>query len=840
MKKETNIQQGLVMKKTGLTFLSILTASLLLSGCGSDTQGGNNTPSVDVKKQALAMSQKEAAALAISAQTLDDVKKKYKTNNTQEAMKKLKLQIGVLDDETLKTLLLEDKKAHFVEKYLNELLAENAITQEEYDQYLQTNLDEAFDTIMHNAVTSNAKKAPAVGLSTNGLLKDALGSVTEKLTDKAKDAVIKVANTDAGNKVTGEVFNVVLESDGVTVFMLDEARKSETITQVMIDALGNNWDLTKKMCPMLQTNQEFGEKFAALAEERESLAKFFFENIDANLYNCLGDAMLLSNDDENHGVYDNAVNHSTTEYMGILMDRYSNFFVAPGSDGNNTSGYGRKDKFVGLMFDTGKPVEYDDVNKTFINHGDANELANEKFFYALFKTPTSTGNFVSAMEKVDVPTRTLLMDEIFLGEYGENKDTLQGSFNIIAIGSGMYEGIYGSETSRAYGLTSYLGDFVGFAGLVPSDRYVPYAKAFVNAGFTYARMHNIDVWGTVGTQAQEIWNNYLNDNNTSSTPAQGPALYKTAGRGTIGSDWTNDFMALLTSAWDNVSLINIGDAVVSGNEDSLGVAENEYSKFIDTVVDGRDANGTKLYTTDIVTKLDDGTEVTDTVYGLHGLVELAIQEDMVNVGAEENISAAKADFTLPPFADITWDFVYNKASDGIASYWDNTVSAEWLADLSDSDLVKEYFYNDAYALYIPNWLLAFDWLKLPDNYEKTSFASTDFNFQSGYVDLYIVSKNDRLTDDADLETAIGALKNNVTFEKVNMGDDSIIAVDENGTNMDGLYVYKLRLVSPEDLAAVVDYLGSLGSDALAALGVDTSHATNTDTASTDATTANAN
>ena len=826
------------MKKTGLTFLSILTASLLLSGCGSNTQEGNNTPKVDVKKQPLAMSQKEAAALAISAQTLDDVKKKYDTNNTQEALKKLKLDIAVSDDQTLTTLLLEDKKAHFVEKYLNELLAQNAITQEEYDEYLQTDLNQAFDTIMHNAVTNSSKKAPALGLSTNNLLKDALGSVTEKLTDKAKGAVVDLANTKAGNKVTGEVFNVVLESDGVTVVMLDQARKSETITQVMIDALGNNWDLTKKMCPMLQTNKEFGEKFAALAEERESLAKFFFENIDGNMYNCLGDAMLLSNDDENHGVYDAAVNHSTTEYMGILMDRYSNFFVAPGSDSSNTSGYGRKDKFVGLMFDTGKPVEYDDVNKTFINHGDANELANEKFFYALFKTPTSTGKFVSAMEKVDVPTRTLLMDEIFLGENGDKKDTLQGSFNIIAIGSGMYEGIYGSDTSRAYGLTSYLGDFVGFAGLVPSDRYVPYAKAFVNAGFTYAKMHNIDVWGTVGTQAQEIWNNYLADNNTS-TAAQGPALHKTAGRGTIGSDWTNDFMALLTSAWDNVSLINIGDAVVNGDSSSLDVAQDEYSKFIDTVVDGRDANGTKLYATDITTELDNG-EVTDTVYGLHGLVELAIQEDMVNVGAEENISAAKEAFTLPPFADITWDFVYNKASDGIVNYWDNTVSAEWLANLSDSDLVKEYFYNDAYKVYVPNWLLAFDWLKLPDNFEKTSFADTDFNFQNGYVDLYIVSKNDHLTDDADLATAIGALKSNVTFEKVNMGDDSIIAVDENGTNMDGLYVYKLRLVSPADLAAVVDYLGSLGSDALAAVGIDTSHATNAAATADSNTTANAN
>ena len=818
------------MKKTGLTFLSVLTAGLLLSGCGSSGEGQNATNSIEqtgtTQKQSLAISSKQASALAISAQTLDDVKSRYNTNDTNEALKKLKLDIATSKVQDLQSLLLENKKANFVKKRLDELLASGEITEDEYNEFLQdVDLEKAFDAIMKNIVaSSNVKKGPVLDFLKDGVsdVKDTIGSVTDKVTDKAKDTVVDLANTDLGNKATGAVFNVVLEDEGVTVFMLDQARNSETMTQIMIDALGNNWDLTKKMCPMLQENKEFGEKFAALAEEREIMAKFFFENIDANLYNCLGDAMLLSNDDE---VHDESVKHSTTEYMGILMDRYSDFFVAPGSDSSNTSGYGRKDKFVSLMFDTGAPVTYDETTKSYLNHGDGNELANEKFFYALFKTPTSTDKFVSAMQKVDETTRKMLMDEIFLGRYGQNVDTLQGGFNIIAIGSGMYEGIYGSANTKAYGLASYLGAFWGFAGLIPSDRYVEYGKAFVNAGFQYAQMHGIDVWGTVGVKAQEIWNNYMSDSNTSA--AQAPALYKTAGRGVLDSAWQNDFLTLLSSAWDNVSLTNISlDSVLDFDTDTIAQdLGSEYTKFIDTVIDGRDANGTKLYPTQITTDLD-GTEVTDTVYGLHGLVELAIQEDIANVYYDGNITAAQADFTLPPFADITWDFVYNKASEGIVNYWDNKVNAQWLADLSDSELVKEYFYNEAYALYVPKWLLAFDWLKLPNNYNNTSFAQTDFNFQGGYVDLYIVSKNANLTDDADLATALGELKNNVTFEKVDMGDDSIIAVDENGKNLDGLYVYKLRLVSPEDVAAAIDYLSTLGSDALDAVGIDTSHATN--------------
>ena len=812
--------QRIEMKKTGLTLLSILAAGLLLSGCGSEDgtqqQSGIQTSSI---------SQEQASALAISAQSIDDIQAKYDTNDTEQAIRQLKIDIASGNVTDLQKLLVEEKKENFMKKYLNQLLQSGEISQSEYDEYLQdVDLKEAFDAVMKEISSPISTQATGANrISASGFLssaKKSIKKVTNKIVDKAKDVVIDLADTKVGNKLTGAVFNLVLEDEGVTVFMLDQARNSETMTQIMIDALGNNWDLTKKMCPMLQENKEFGEKFAALAEERESMAKFFFENIDGRLYNCLGDAMLLSNDDS---VHDSSVSHSTTEYMGILMDRYSNFFVAPGSDSSNTSGYGRKDKFVGLMFDTGLPVVYDENTTTYLNHGDGNELANEKFFYALFKTPTSTDKFVSAMEKVDENTRKILMDQIFLGEYNGQQDTIQGAFNIIAIGSGMYEGIYGNGTTSGYGLSKYGPAFLGFAKLIPSDRYMAYAKAFVNAGFEYAQMHNIDVWANSTDFVKNTWKNYISsDQSTIQTSSIG---IQSAGRGTLDSEWTNDILTLVESAWDNVSLLSIGEALLSNDQSSLAVAQSEYSKFIGTIIDGTDDNGTKNYPTIIETNLS-GSVVTDTVYGFHGLIELAIQEDIANTVYNGNIAQAKEDFVLPPFADLTWEFVYNSAADGISSYWDNQVNAAWLADLSDSSLIKEYFYTDAYALYVPNWMLAFDWLKLPNNVNNTQFADTNFNFQSGYVDVYIVSKNSDLTSDVDLQNAISGLKNNVTFNKVDMGDDSIIAVDANGQNLDGLYVYKLRLISPEDVATVIDYLASLGSQGLAAVGLDTTHAAN--------------
>lgn len=790
---------------------SLAVASLLFQGCGGDSSepAGASTEE-SVAQQALSgLTPQKAGALVLSAQALEKVKEKYDTTNAQEALTKLKLDLANMSDEELEDLLLQDKEDYVIAA-LEALKEKGKITQEQMDEFIaQNDLNAVFDTIMKNLTQPSSRSSVKKGL---GLL----SGITDTLTDGAKDVVVGALDTEVGHEVTGAAFSVVLESEGVTVVMLDQARNSETITQIMIDSLGNNWDLTKKMCPMLQENKEFGEKFAALAEERESMARFFFENIDGNMYNCLTDAMLLSNVDEEH-VED--VRHSTTQYMAILMDRYADYFVAPNSDASNTSGFGRKDKFVGLLFDTGLPVEYDRATRTFTNHGDGNELANEKFFYALFKTPASTSKFVDAMNKVDPAVRTQLMDNIFLGVNGDTTDTIQGYLNIIAIGSGMYDGIYGKDGAPAYGLTSYAGSMIGFAMLIPSDRYLPYGKAFINAGYEYALFNGFDVWAGVGEKVKELWENY--GTNESST-VSAAALHKSAGLGLLGSDWSDDITDLFISAWNYADL---GDftSLLDGNFTAVvdGLS-SEYDKALDVIIDGRDDNGTLAYPTEITNPLFTDN---DTVYGFHGLIELAIQEDLVNSGVADDLDAAKEMFTLPPFEDITWDYVYNTASEGIKNYWDNEVDAQWLADLSETEFVKEYFYSDAYKLYIPNWLLAFDWLKLPNNVENTHFESTNFDFQSGYVDLYIVSKNDNLTDDVDLQTALGALKENVEFNKVDMGDDSIIAVDENGRNLDGLYVYRLRLVTPEDVAAVIDYLATLGDDALNAVGLDTTHAT---------------
>jgi len=726
-------------------------------------------------------------------------------------------------------------------------------------------LTEAFADL--NASSTDDEVAAAVrsaklnaSSSTSTQTSQQTAGLISNITDKVKDGLVNILDTKLGDKVTSAAFDVVLNSEGVTVVAIDLARGSQTISEIMVNAMEGDWSLASKMCPMLRRSSEFGEKFTALAEEREIVGRFFFERIDAQMYGCLTDAMLLSNND---AVHDGSVSHSTNGYMAILMDRYAtDYFITP--TGSNADR--RNDKFVSLLLDTGAITTYDSETKTFTGHGDANELTNEKFFYSIFKTPTTTDAFVSAMDKVDVATRTMLMDNIFLGNT-QNNDTIQGNLNIIAIGSAMYDGIYGVANTQGvrsgeYGFSSYAGAFIGFAGLIPGDRYMTYAKAFVGAGYQYASFHGINVWTGISDAAKLAWDTYTGSSDTSSTASGAPA--RSGGLGIIGSDWVDDITDLLFTAYDNFEItidwvgfyyaITGDKSILEEISDQVYGLKDEADVAYRTIIDGRDENNLTAYPTEI----SNGAVHNDTVYGLHGLVQLAIQEDIYYVecgnrstdyigldaptcetNSSYTIENAKAAFTLPPFADITWSYAYGTAKDGVMTYYDRKVDAEWFANLSSNELIRQYFYPSADNIYIPNWLLAVDWLSAPANFANTNVADTDFSFNAGYFDIYVTSTNDALftvvdennvtiNGSIDLVSIVGLIKT-IEVTKVDMGNDDIIAVDETGQNIDGLYVYKIRAITPEDTQLVINTVTAASSYAIGAIGLDSSNASNIDT-----------
>ena len=787
---------------------SIVLAGLLLQGCGSSD---NSTDSVDAPAD-----NTPSASLVQAQAKFDTATAAFAGASTEDAAK-------AQSELTLKMLALYNSDAD-VKAFMDKIMAENGVSKTEAA------------AAMAKAMTtesSSTQTAPNRGI---------LSSITDPLTDVVKDALVDTLDTSVGNTVTGAAFDVVLNSEGVTVVMIDLARKSETTSQVMVDSLEANWELTYKMCPMLRESTEFGEKFTALAEEMPMVGEFFFERIDSTMYACLTDAMLLSNDD---AVHDDSVSMSTNGYMGLLMDRYATkYFITP--DATITDRNQRlNDNFVSLLLDTGVNATYDSNTSTFTGHGDANELTNEKFFYSLFKTPGSTNSFVNAMKKVDLSTRVMLMDTIFMGGKmgAENIDTLQGKMNVIAIGSSMYDGIYGTSdaataTQQAgYGFGAYAGAFLGFAGLIPSDRYMAYGKAFMDAGYQYASFHGINVWEGVYAAGKEAWDNYQGTADTAEANAN-TAPSRSAGKGIIASDWYDDTLDLLSQAWSNAAgdldFSTLYDSFSDENTSLVATLTDSANIAYATVIDGRDENNNTVYGTEI----SNGIVNNDNVYGIHGLIELAMQEDIyylecgnrstdyVGLSAptcENNnsytIDDAKAGFTLPPFADLTMSFAYTTAKDGAMAYADKNFNAAFFADINASQLI-EYLGLDENNTYIPNWMLAINWLKAPELISNSEYADYDyaFDFNSGYLDIYVISKEENLSDVIDFSALT-----TTEIVKVEMGDDSIIAVDEAGLTIDNYYVYKVRAVTPADVEAALALLAGYKDSALEAIGIDSSN-----------------
>jgi len=759
---------------------SVLLAGLLLQGCSSDTTEDTPVVAETEAQKAARIAKADANEILAFSDNADDTRA-------------LKLALSSPGLET------SDSAEDFVKNALAQLVEDGVATQEEVDTFIaEHDLNQEF----------------LAALKTLGAKKSAHRSIFSSIGDKIKDGLVDILDSSVGDSITGAAFDVVLNSEGVTVFMLDLARGSQTITDVMINALDENWELTEKMCPMLQENAEFGEKFVALADERDNLGRFFFEKIDGRMYGCLTDAMILSADED---VHHESVSHSTNGYMGVLLEKYAvDYFIEPGT-GTSTYTGGSTDKFAGLMFTTGDVITVD--GNTTSGHGDANELANEQFFYAMFRAPYTTDAFVASMESVktaDAANVTMFMDQIFLGEqnttaFGAGSDTVQGYYNIISIAGGMYEGI----NNPRYGFSSYSSAFVGFAGLIPTDRYLTYGSAFMNAGFFWAEQNGISVWGAVSDAAKEYYYAWTDSDSTiavEEAAAAAGAPARSGGNGLISSSWISDSLDVVYAAWDNIDIEIYPEATY------FEYYNNQAMIAYNTVIDGREDLVAMYPTT-----LENSGE---TVYGFHGLIELAVREDMVTTGA---FTQEEADaFALPLFSELTWDFAYNSAATGVTAYWDNVVNAQWLADLSTNALVVEYFYPDADNAYIPSWLLAIDWLKAPVNVDNASYADIDIDFDSGFVDVYLVSTNADLINDADFATVAALVKDNVTFEAITSESDSIIVVDANGQDMEnGLYVYKLRMVNPDDVAAVLTALGELGDSVLNAVGIDTDNAADT-------------
>jgi hypothetical protein len=274
--------------------------------------------------------------------------------------------------------------------------------------------------------------------------------------------IVNIAKT-VMTAILAQAFKVMLLSGTMTKFMLRLALRFPILTNVMISVLSSYWGITRRMIPYLKYDTEFGELFMQLAYEQPNMAHFVFQNIDAPLYYGMSVAMTRSQE--------------TTERLATMMNWYSSIYFV-----NPATAEPRFSNFVRLLLNTGAEIDMDGET----NHGDGNELANEKLYYSLFKSSYATGQFIDAMKQVEPQMLGALMDHIFLGQQRSPvdgslviDDSIQGTYNIYAIAQGMLDGM----ASEGFG--PYISKLMAFAFIIPEDRYIPYAQVFAMAGYSY-------------------------------------------------------------------------------------------------------------------------------------------------------------------------------------------------------------------------------------------------------------------------------------------------------------------------------------------------------------------
>ena len=274
--------------------------------------------------------------------------------------------------------------------------------------------------------------------------------------------IVNIAKT-VMTAILAQAFKVMLLSGTMTKFMLRLALRFPILTNVMISVLSSYWGITRRMIPYLEYDTEFGELFMQLAYEQPNMAHFVFQNIDAPLYYGMSVAMTRSQE--------------TTERLATMMNWYASiYFVNPATSEPRFS------NFVRLLLNTGAEIDADGET----NHGDGNELANEKLYYSIFKSSYATGQFIAAMKQVEPQMLGGLMDHIFLGQQRSPidgslvvDDGIQGTYNIYAIAQGMLSGM------ESEGFGPYIKKLMDFAFIIPEDRYIPYAQVFAMAGYSY-------------------------------------------------------------------------------------------------------------------------------------------------------------------------------------------------------------------------------------------------------------------------------------------------------------------------------------------------------------------
>lgn len=451
--------------------LSTLLATLLFSGCDSNSSAQKSTISIKQTNETYLQQENNLVLKSINNTKRNLQRELIALEQNRLRRSETKVELASVIATFVNDDLSDNSGAHYNPNAVAEFFESNNI---DVSTLSKSEMNEVYIHAYFNAVSdsfgvdSSVEASNKRGLWFITKFQEVIAQATQNL----KNTIIYIVDNDAiVSNITASVFRVMLQNGALTKEMLKISILSRTMTSIMIEVMDDHWDLSTQMQALLENDVEFGHLFMDLAKSHDYImADFLFGRIDAGMYYSLTKAMTLSREANNQN------SGKMTQVLSELMSmpRMSKFFNVPKTleytDAQSSEAFSK------LLFSNGTT-----------KRGDASEMANERFFYEIFATPSSTANFITAMNNIDEDIRISLMDQIFLGESVFNEaDEMQGYYNIYAITGGMAYGL----GEGAINFEKYKDSFLGFAGLVPWNRYLSYGFAFSKAGYAYYKDDN--------------------------------------------------------------------------------------------------------------------------------------------------------------------------------------------------------------------------------------------------------------------------------------------------------------------------------------------------------------
>ncbi|MBU1432421.1 hypothetical protein KKF91_17930 [Myxococcota bacterium] len=271
------------------------------------------------------------------------------------------------------------------------------------------------------------------------------------------------------DQAMGVFFMAVLESSSLTMEFMECAAANPELIDMMIRIIAHNPELLDRMASIIEQDCAFPAAFIDMASWHDDLRAFFFYVLNDRLYRALTRSMLCQPP-------------FIVETLGEMMEL----------DAAREMRRGRP--FWEVYMNMGAP-EHD---------ADANEMADERMFYAFMSNPRAAASMFEALSTMGEAEQVAVLDFMFLGRThtrdASQENPRQAFYNIYAITEAFMTGIaplydmnLPPDPRSANPANALLGQMLAI--LVEMDAqgqligFTPYAGSFFQALRSGAEVH---------------------------------------------------------------------------------------------------------------------------------------------------------------------------------------------------------------------------------------------------------------------------------------------------------------------------------------------------------------